>query len=129
MAFYAALTYRDPDAILPWLEHAFGFRTLAAYRNADGRVIHAEMMFGDGVVMFGRASPERGWLSPLDLPGVNQTIYAYVAELDAHYARARDAGAAVVFELRDTEYGSREYSVKDPEGHLWSFGTYRPRLP
>ena len=123
--FYPALTYRDPEAAVAWLESAFAFRTLAAHRGADGRLVHVEMSFGDGVVMFGGPNPQYGWVSPLDLPAASQTVYAYVADPDTHCARAKAAGAAILIDIRDTEYGSREYSAKDPEGHTWSFGTYR----
>jgi uncharacterized glyoxalase superfamily protein PhnB len=57
---------------------------------------------------------------------VRQGVAVYVADVDAHYARAKAAGAQIVRELEDTPYGSREYSVRDLEGFLWSFGTYRP---
>jgi uncharacterized glyoxalase superfamily protein PhnB len=76
--------------------------------------------------MLGSAKPDLGWVSPLDLPALNATVCFFVDDVDAHYQRAVAAGARVVREIRDTNYGSREYSVKDNEGQEWHFGTYRP---
>jgi uncharacterized glyoxalase superfamily protein PhnB len=123
---YPALLYRDPRAALVWLEKAFGFKKITEVAAPDGGIIHAEMSFGNGVIMLGTAQNERGWKSPLDLSGVNQTIYVYVADPDAHYERAKAARAEITYELKDTDYGSREYSALDLEGHFWSFGTYHP---
>ena len=80
------------------------------------------MSLGPGVIMLGsmREEPNNPWAA------VKQGIYVYVADVDAHYRRAKAAGAEIVRELQDTSYGSREYAVRDPEGFLWSFGTYRP---
>jgi uncharacterized glyoxalase superfamily protein PhnB len=67
--------------------------------------------------------------SPRDLGGVNQGLYVRVADTDALYKRAKAAGAEIVRELADTDYGSRDFMCRDPEGHLWSFGTYMPEAP
>jgi uncharacterized glyoxalase superfamily protein PhnB len=127
---YPCLSYRDPRAALDWLAQAFGFERRLVVDGPHGpgetTVAHAEMSFGSSVVMLGSAKPEKGWLSPLDLPAVNQTVCLYVADPDAHHARAVAAGARIVLPLEDTDYGSRGYTAKDPEGHVWSFGTYRP---
>ena len=66
--------------------------------------------------------------TPRAAGGVTQAVYVCIADIDEHFARARAAGAEIVFELKDTDYGSREYSVRDLEGHLWHFGTYAPEL-
>jgi uncharacterized glyoxalase superfamily protein PhnB len=123
---YPCLSYRDPNGAMEWLARAFGFVRRAAYTGPDGTVVHAEMSYGPGVIMLGSPKPEKGWVSAKDLPAVNQTIYVIVDDPDAHHARAKAAGAEIVMELRDQEYGSREYTARDPEGHYWSFGTYRP---
>ena len=82
------------------------------------------------MIMLGSArDDEYGRLikAPSDLGDVTtQAPYIVVADVDEHYRRAREAGAEIVFELRDQDYGSREYSCRDLEGHLWSFGTYDP---
>ena len=120
---FPALHYRDPDAALEWLKRAFGFEEKAVYRSDDGRIQHAELQLGDGVVMFGGIPADAG-LSSEGQPPV--TIYAVVNAPDRHYERARSSGAEIVRELADQPYGSREYSARDPEGNVWSFGTYDP---
>jgi len=123
---YPALHYRDAEAAMDWLARAFGFVKRASYPGPNDTVAHAEMSFGPGVIMLGSSRPEKGWVSAKDLPAVNQTIYVVVDDPDGHYARAKAAGAEIVIELRNEDYGSRGYTARDPEGNYWSFGTYRP---
>src|SRR5579884_734916 len=120
---FPALHYRDPEAALEWLKQTFGFEEKAVYRGEDGSIQHAELRLGDGLVMFGGvpADPPR---SEDSQPAIS--IYAVIDDSDDHYERARSAGAKIVRELADQPYGSREYSARDPEGNLWSFGTYDP---
>lgn len=92
----------------------------------NGRIAHAEMSFGDGVIMLSSARREQGWRSPRDLGGINQAQHISVDDLEAHYARAKVAGVEIAEEIADTDYGSRAYSARDLEGHWWTFGTYRP---
>ena len=121
---FPVLRYRDGARAMDWLAQAFGFENRAAYPGPDGDVMHGEMAIGGGMIMLGggggRADPANPWSS------TPQGVYVVVDDIDAHYARAREAGAEIVIPLRDTDYGAREYSARDPEGHLWSFGTYRP---
>lgn len=121
--FYPTLSYADARAAIDWLSRAFGFTLKVAYDAPDGSVAHAEMTFGDGMVMFGSKKNQPAWLQP----GL-QSIYVHVADADAHYARAKAAGARIVREIEDTNYGSREYTACDPDGHFWHFGTYRPEV-
>ncbi|MDB5057613.1 MAG: glyoxalase/bleomycin resistance protein/dioxygenase [Chloroflexi bacterium] len=123
---YPTLSYRDASAAIAWLNLAFGFTTLMEVPGPEGTIAHAELSVGSGVIMLGTAKREQGWLSPLDLAGVNQSMYVFVADPNAHYARAKAAGAEIVREPIDTDYGSREYGARDLEGHYWFFGTYRP---
>lgn len=123
---YPALSYRDAPAAIEWLGRAFGFEKLMAMPGPDGTIAHAELRLGSGVLMLGTVKEGQGVRSPRDLPAVNQTLYVYVGDPDAHHARAKAAGAEILREPEDTDYGSREYSAKDLEGHHWSFGTYRP---
>jgi uncharacterized glyoxalase superfamily protein PhnB len=100
----------------------------------EREVAHAELALGPGLIMLGSASdempavetdprtPEGGF----DFSRVPFAIYAAVDDIDAHYERARAAGAEIVRELNDTDYRSREYVARDLEGNVWSFGTYRP---
>lgn len=126
--FYPTIRYRDADAALTWLGEAFGFAALSVHRADDGSVAHAELTFGEGVVMLGQVPPGDAPGRLAYEQGVTST-YAYCPDPDALHARASAAGAAEAMPLRDTDYGSREFSVRDPEGHVWSFGTYRPAAP
>jgi uncharacterized glyoxalase superfamily protein PhnB len=121
------LNYEDAHAALDWLTEAFGFERTEVHA-VNGKVVHAEMRVGDGVVMLGSGEPnDLGMKTPRELGGVNQGVYVIVDNgIDAHYERAVAAGAEVVRAIHDTDYGSRDYIVRDPEGNLWSFGTYRP---
>lgn len=124
---FPALRYHDANAAIGWLERAFGFQEKVVYRGEDGAVNHAELALGAGLVMLGQSRPE-GWLGggTQDARASTTSIYIVVADPDAHYERARAAGAEIVRELTDEDYGSREYSARDLEGNLWSFGTYDP---
>jgi uncharacterized glyoxalase superfamily protein PhnB len=124
---FPALRYRDANAALEWLKRAFGFEEKAVYRGDDGAIHHAELRLGDGLIMFG-GYDEDGFLGgdPPKPLASTVSIYAVVADPDEHYARAKAAGATIVRELEDQPYGSREFSARDLEGNLWSFGTYDP---
>jgi uncharacterized glyoxalase superfamily protein PhnB len=118
--FYPSLLYDDAPAAIDWLERAFGFRRQTVVDGPDGTVAHAELAYGDGIVMLGSRAT-----STIGQPG-EQAIYVAVEDPDAHHDRAKAAGAEIVRELVDTEYGSRDYGARDPGGHQWHFGTYRP---
>ncbi len=125
------LNYRDADAAVDWLCRAFGFTPHAVYRGEDGRVIHAELAYGDGMVMLGPfAAGEFGkkvMTMPADTGGrCTQSISVIVDDPDAHHARAVAAGAEIIMPLVNASYGGRGYSARDPEGHAWSFGSYDP---
>ena len=124
---FPALRYRDADTALAWLTAAFGIEERNVYRDGDGRIRHAELNLGAGLIMFGSYHDD-GFLGgrPPDPRAGTTSLYIAVGDPDAALARARRAGAEVVRELADTDYGSREFSVRDPEGNLWSFGTYTP---
>ena len=124
---FPAVRFADADAGVAFLKDAFGATERAVHRGDDGVIHHAELALGAGVVMVGQHSRD-GWLggeAPRPLSST-VSIYVVVSDPDRHHATAREAGAVIVRELQDTDYGSREYSVRDPEGNLWSFGTYDP---
>jgi uncharacterized glyoxalase superfamily protein PhnB len=121
-----ALYYRDAHAAIGFLERAFGFRRRLVVPDESGGVAHSELTYRDSVVMVGSAKPERGWVSPLDLPAVNQTLSVVVDDVDAHCEQARAAGASIVREPADESYGGRGYEVRDLENNVWYFGTYVP---
>jgi uncharacterized glyoxalase superfamily protein PhnB len=121
------LQYRDACAAIDWLCRAFGFERHALHDGPDGTVAHAEIRLGPAFVMLGSGNnPRFKWKSPLDAGFVTQSIYIVLDDVDAHHAHAKAAGAEIVLDLHTTDYGSRDYSARDPEGHLWHFGTYRP---
>ncbi len=109
-------SYADPHAAMDFLERAFGMERVQAMDGEDGALLHAEMRHRDGVIMIGTGEAVRG------SPGV----YLVVEDVDAHHARAAEAGAEVVYPPEDTEFGTRRWRARDPEGHEWSFGTYAP---
>jgi uncharacterized glyoxalase superfamily protein PhnB len=123
------LRYKDSPAAIEWLCNVFGFARHAVYAQPDGTIAHAELTLGGGMVMLGSEKSDeygRGFKSPADLGAETPSAYIVVPHADAVFARAQAAGAAVVRPLQDTSYGSREFTVKDPEGHSWSVGTYDP---
>ncbi len=125
-----ALRYRDAPAAMDWLCQVFGFQRHAVHQGPDGTIAHAELKLDGGMIMLGSTRDDtygRGFRTPDELGGVEtRSAYIVVADVDAVYARAQAAGAVVVRPLKDTGYGSREFTVKDPEGHSWSVGTYDP---
>ncbi|MBD7988789.1 VOC family protein [Luteimonas sp. Sa2BVA3] len=124
------LRYRDAPAAIDWLCRAFGFERHAVYAEGD-TVHHAQLVFGNGMVMLGSADTASEWgrriAQPGDIGGLEtQSPCVVVADVDAHYARAVAAGAELVQDIADQDYGGRGYSCRDPEGHLWWFGSYDP---
>lgn len=124
---FPALRYRDAEAALEWLKAAFGLVEKAVHRGEDGTIHHAELSIGAGLVMLGQHDGQ-GWSggNPPDALASTISIYVAIDDPDAHHDRAAAAGARIVRELVDQPYGSREYSARDIEGNLWSFGTYDP---
>ncbi|MFZ0744290.1 MAG: VOC family protein [Terracidiphilus sp.] len=124
------LRYRNAPAAIDWLCNVFGFTRHAVYSNPDGTIGHAELSLGGGMIMLGSVKDDeygRGFKSPLELGGAEtRSAYIVVADADTVHASAVAAGGTIVRVLQNTDYGSREFSVKDPEGHSWSVGTYDP---
>jgi uncharacterized glyoxalase superfamily protein PhnB len=124
---FPALRYHDAEKAIDWLKNAFGLEEVTVHRDEDGVVRHAQLRIGTGMVMLGQYDGGgRLGGKPMDALASTVSIYVVVADPDAHHARAEKAGATIVRELTDEDYGSREYSARDLEGNLWSFGTYDP---
>ena len=125
-----SLRYRNALAMIDWLCKAFGFEKHAVY--ADGEVVHhAQLAFGNGMIMLGSADNGSAWgkriAQPDEIGGrETQACYVVVADCASHYAQAKAAGAKIVDALETKDYGGSGYSARDPEGHLWSFGDYDP---
>jgi uncharacterized glyoxalase superfamily protein PhnB len=126
------LRYRNAPAAIDWFCQVFGFERHAVYEGENGTIGHAELTLGGGMIMLGSGKDDaygRGFKSPDELGGMEtRSTYIVVPDADAAFARAQAAGASIVRALYDTPYGSREFSVKDPEGHSWTAGTYDPWL-
>jgi uncharacterized glyoxalase superfamily protein PhnB len=128
MAITAYLYYEDVDGALRFLAKAFGFRKYGVtMRGPDGKTIHASMKLGSGLIMMGR--PGSGYRNPKRLGQTTQSLYVNVTSIDQHFQRARKAGAAVIEEPADMEYGDRRYGATDPEGHEWYFAQRIRRRP
>ena len=115
------LLYGDVSAAIAWLTRTFGFEERLRFADESGVVTHAELALGDGEVFLGHPGPE--YESPKELGAFTHLVHVYVDDVDAHFARAVEAGAPILGELEDTPYGDRRYDTEDLEGHRWSFAT------
>jgi uncharacterized glyoxalase superfamily protein PhnB len=121
-SIYPVLKYDDAHAALDFLERAFGFERVAVHQDDAGKVVHAELRLGDGFA--GLSSTGAG--NPVFDQGAGQAVvYVAVDEVDSLHDRAKAAGAEILMEPEDQDYGSRDFAARDPEGNIWSFGTYR----
>jgi uncharacterized glyoxalase superfamily protein PhnB len=124
------LRYRDAPAAIAWLCQTFGFEQQLVVPNPDGTIAHAQLKFGSGMIMLGSVlDTEFGRLmkQPDEIGGAEtQSAYVVVPNADEFYERAKAAGAEIVIEIKDEDYGGRDFSCRDLEGHLWNFGTYNP---
>lgn len=131
---FPALRYKDAPAAIEWLCNVLGFTKHTVYANPDGTIAHAELALGGGMIMLGSMKEDaqaQRFQSPIELGGAlgsveTCSIYITVTDADAVYARAQEAGAPIVRPIEDMDYGSREFTIRDPEGHSWSVGTYDP---
>ena len=131
--FSSAAFYQDAAAAIDWLCRAFGFEVRLRVEDDEGRIVHSELTYGEGILMVGQedAQHERSWKrlmrSPRSLDGAcTQSIMFFVDDADAHCAHARANGARIVDEPATHDYGEdywadRSYQAEDPEGHGWWF--------
>ena len=126
----SCLRYRDAPAAIEWLCQAFGFEKQLVVPNEDGSIAHAQLSFGNGMIMLGSVrETDFGLLmkQPDEIAGAEtQTVYLIVADADVLYAQAKAAGAQIVIEIKDEDYGGRGFTCRDLEGHIWTLGTYDP---
>jgi uncharacterized glyoxalase superfamily protein PhnB len=124
------IRYEDAPAALKFLTDAFGFELRHVTPAENGGIAHAELTLDNGMVMVGSERDDDFRMrSPKKLGGANQGVYVVVDDPDALHERARNAGAEIQMGLTDQDYGSREFIARDPEGNIWSFGTYDPFAP
>ena len=127
---FPALRYRDVGFAARWLCAAFGFEQHSATVDVHGCVNYAELSFGNTIIILGATGGfevDTLLRQPDEVGGAEtQCSYYLVSDLDVHYARAFDAGAKIVLEIKTHANGTRGYTCRDPEDHLWNFGTYDP---
>lgn len=126
------LRYRDAPAAIEWLCKTFGFEKQLVVPGEDGAITHAQLSFGNGMIMLSsvlKSESEFGRLmkQPDEIGGAEtQSAYVVVNDADAVYASAKAAGATIAIDIKDEDYGGRDFTCYDLEGHLWSFGSYDP---
>jgi uncharacterized glyoxalase superfamily protein PhnB len=111
------LLYEDAGAAIDWLTSAFGMSEHLRMTTDDGGVNHAEIRLDDGIVFLGHPGPE--YRNPDNTGNIHMSVRVYVDDVDAHHARASDAGARIIDEPADQPYGERSYDALDLEGHHW----------
>jgi uncharacterized glyoxalase superfamily protein PhnB len=122
-----ALRYHNVAAAVDWLCGAFGFERHDIVTAVDGTILHARLMFGsDMILLLPVRSPDGGTARAPEAAGEMQSCYFVIDDADTHYHHAKAAGAEIL-DITEYDYGGRGYSCRDPEGHLWTFGTYDPR--
>ena len=124
-----ALRYVDAPAAIEWLCTAFGFEKHLVVPGEDDQIAHAQLTFRNSMIMLGSAREgeyDDLLIQPGDAGAVTQSPYVIVDDVDAHYERASAAGAEIVMQPADQDYGGRLYICRDIERHLWNFGSYDP---
>jgi uncharacterized glyoxalase superfamily protein PhnB len=126
-----AMRYRDAHKAIGWLVTAFGMEKKAVYDAPEGHVAHAELTFGNGMIMIGSVANGGEYSKLISQPDEidgrsTQSICLIVTDATALYNSAKAAGAEITGELAEMEYGGKAFGCKDPEGHLWSIGEYDP---
>jgi uncharacterized glyoxalase superfamily protein PhnB len=124
------LRYRNAPAAIEWLCQTFGFEKHLVVPGDGETIAHAQLSFGNGMIMLGSVKDsefDQLMKQPDEIGGAEtETAYVVVSDADAIYARAKAAGAKIVLDIKDEDYGGRGFSCRDLEGHLWNFGTYDP---
>ncbi len=123
---FPVLRYNNAREAIRWLCSSFGFVELFAVPEEGKIVRHAQLRFGTNVIRLGSVRMVDEITSPDQLGNSTQALSVFVDDVDAHFERARLAGVEIIDPLRDTDFGAREYHARDLEGHIWTFGTYRP---
>jgi uncharacterized glyoxalase superfamily protein PhnB len=124
------LGYKDAFTAIEWLCLAFGFEKKMVLENA-GKIAHSELSYEGNLIMVGSSDSGSDWSKLIKLPAEvagfeTQSAYIIVDNIDAHYERAKSQGVKIVKDLREEDFGGKNYSCYDPEGHLWTFGSYDP---
>ncbi|ADV80981.1 VOC family protein [Terriglobus saanensis] len=126
-----AISYRDCVRMIDWLCDAFGFKKNAVYMESDDTVAHAQLTLGDGMVMLSSYQKQGEMRSSFAMPDEvggreTQTCCVITEDCDGVYASAKAAGAKMILDLKEQDYGGKSFSCADPEGHIWHVGSYNP---
>ncbi|SCB19299.1 Uncharacterized conserved protein PhnB, glyoxalase superfamily [Bradyrhizobium yuanmingense] len=125
---YHTMRCRDAEAMIAWLKDVLGFTERVVYRK-EGTVVHAELAFGSSILMLGAHRDDAYGKLVGDIGGRRtDAVYLAVEDPDALFQKVKAAGAQIEMEPYTTDYGSRDFAARDPEGGLWSFGTYWPKV-
>ena len=125
------LQYQDAPAAIDWLCRVFGFEKHLVVPGEQGSILHAQLSFGNGMVMLGSSAKDNDYSRLMVLPNEiggrqTQTTCLCVSDADLVYARAKEGGAAILIDIADAPYGGRGFTCRDLEGHVWTIGTYDP---
>ena len=128
-----SLSYKKAREAIKWLCEAFDFKEDTVYETEDGEVAHAQLTYKGNMIMLGSSDSgsefSRLVKHPTEIGGfVTQSSYIIIDdnEIEAHYEKAKSTGAEILLELKSEDYGGKNYTCKDPEGHIWNFGSYDP---
>ncbi|KAA3615786.1 MAG: glyoxalase [Calditrichaeota bacterium] len=126
------MRYNDASSAIEWLCKVFGFKKHLVVPGDEGKIIHAQLTFGNGMIMLGSAAEDE--YGALVQPPANesspctQSSYIIVDDIDALYEKTKSAGGKIEIQLKEEDYGGKVFSCRDPQGQLWNFGSYNPWL-
>jgi PhnB protein len=118
------LTVRDAARAIEFYKQAFGATERGVMKGPDGKIMHAELVIGNSIIMLSDEWPEFGALSPQSIGGSPMGLHIYLDGVDAAFDRAVKAGAEVEMPVMDQFWGDRYGKLKDPFGHKWSIATH-----
>lgn len=122
------MTVRDAVRAIEFYKQAFGAKEKGVMKGPDGKVMHAELVIGDSIIMLADEFPEFGSLSPQSTGGSGTGLHIYIEDVDSAFDRAVKAGATVEMPVADMFWGDRYGKLRDPFGHKWSIGTHKADL-
>lgn len=123
------LLYNNATEMIDWLCQTFGFRKKLVIPGEDGKILHAHLVFNNGSIMLSSAENYQYpglCKSPSQTGASTVEIIVFVQDIERHYDNTKQHGGDIVLPLADKPYGGKGYSVKDPEGYTWAFGSYDP---
>ena len=122
------MTVRDAARAIEFYKQAFGAKERGVMKGPEGKIMHAELVIGDSIIMLADEFPEFGSLSPQSTGGSGTGLHIYIENVDSAFDRAVKAGATVEMPVADMFWGDRYGKLRDPFGHKWSIGTHKADL-